>query len=233
MAVQANDLVSLYEPSLIQAGSGSVHLDEKQNKKNGLAEVNLLVNASYILLKPDFLKRSENLYRKIDSHISLRQINDGTLLIDTSDGNHYLVYVELKSGYNDVGKKAIYQIPVSSIKIKSYLRNLASYVPGEYKELGLIISYPPQASDRLDADNNDMVFEAKQDYIDNQVQPASNSVAQSLRKNGQAVIQAADFPTLLQAAFHPDIRFQAMPVFHKPVMTDGETIDLTSLLRQV
>lgn len=233
MAVQVNDLISLYEPSLILDGSGNVHLDEKQNKNNGLAEVNLFVKDSYILLKPEFLKRSENLYRKIDRLISLRQINDGTLLIDDAEGNHYLVYVELKSGYKDVGKKAIYQIPVSSIKIKSYLRNLASYVPGEYKELGLIISYPPQDSDKLDADNNDMVFDAKQTYIDEQTHSSTNLIDQSLRRSGKAIIQAPDFPTLSQAAFHPDIRFQGMPVFHQSVTTNGETIDLMPLLKQV
>lgn len=72
MTVQVNDLISLYDQSLILDGSGSVHLDEKQNRNNGLAEVNLLVKGSYILLTPEFLRRSENLYRKIDSRISLK-----------------------------------------------------------------------------------------------------------------------------------------------------------------
>lgn len=196
MTVQVNDLISLYDPSLILDGSDSVHLDEKQNRNNGLAEVNLLVKGSYILLTPEFLRRSEELYRKIDSRISLKKINDGT-------------------------------------KIKSYLRNLASYVPDEYKELGLIISYPPQASDKLDAENNDMVFDAKQAYIDGQAHSQANGIDQSLRRNGVAIIQASDFPTLSQATFHPDIQFQAMPVFHKSVTANGETIDLTPLLKQV
>lgn len=196
MTVQVNDLISLYDQSLILGGSGSVHLDEKQNRNNGLAEVNLLVKGSYILLTPEFLRRSEELYRKIDKRISLKKINDGT-------------------------------------KIKSYLRNLASYVPGEYKELGLIISYPPQASDKLDAENNDMVFDAKQAYIDGQTHSQANAIDQSLRRNGVAIIQASDFPTLSQATFHPDIQFQEMPVFHKSVTTNGETIDLTPLLKQV
>lgn len=196
MTVQVNDLISLYDQSLILDGSGSVHLDEKQNRNNGLAEVNLLVKGSYILLTPEFLRRSEELYRKIDSHISLKKINDGT-------------------------------------KIKSYLRNLASYVPGEYKELGLIISYPPQASDKLDAGNNDMVFDAKQAYINGQTHSQANAIDQSLRRNGVAIIQASDFPTLFQATFHPDIQFQEMPVFHKSVTANGETIDLTPLLKQV
>lgn len=233
MAVQVNDLISLYDPSLILDGSDSVHLDEKQNKNNGLAEVNLLFKGTYILLTPEFLRRSETLYCKINRHISLRQINDGTLLVDDAEGNHYLIYVELKSGYNDVGKKAIYQIPVSSIKIKSYLRNLASYVPGEYKELGLIISYPPQASDKLDADNNDMVFDAKQTYIEEQTDSTTNLIDQSLRRNGVATIQESDFPTLFQATFHPEIKFHAMPIFHKSVTTNDETIDLMPLLKQV
>ena len=196
MTVQVNDLISLYDQSLILGGSGSVHLDEKQNRNNGLAEVNLLVKGSYILLTPEFLRRSEELYRKIDKRISLKKINDGT-------------------------------------KIKSYPRNLASYVPGEYKELGLIISYPPQASDKLDAENNDMVFDAKQAYIDGQTHSQANAIDQSLRRNGVAIIQASDFPTLSQATFHPDIQFQEMPVFHKSVTTNGETIDLTPLLKQV
>ncbi len=234
MAVQLNDLTSLYEPFLFESGNGIVRLKEKQNKSNGLAGVDLRIDGPFIFLTPNFLEHTKDLYkRRKGEHISLKTNNDGTLLIDDIEGNHYLVYIELKSGFTKVSSKAIHQIPVSSIKIKSYLRNLASYVPGEYKELGLIISYPPQASDKLDAENNDMVFDAKQAYIDGQTHSQANAIDQSLRRNGVAIIQASDFPTLSQATFHPDIQFQEMPVFHKSVTANGETIDLTPLLKQV
>lgn len=78
-----------------------------------------------------------------------------------------------------------------------------------------------------------MVFDAKQAYIDGQTHSQANAIDQSLRRNGVAIIQASDFPTLSQATFHPDIRFQEMPVFHKSVTANGETIDLTPLLKQL
>lgn len=233
MAVRLNDLISLYEPFLFESGNGIVRLKEKQNKSNGLAGVDLRIDGPFIFFTPNFLEHTKDLYKRKGEHISLKKNNDGTLLIDDVEGNHYLVYIELKSGYTKVSSKAINQIPISSIKIKSYLRNLASYVPGEYKELGLIISYPPQASDKLDADNNDMVFDAKQTYIEEQTDSTTNLIDQSLRRNGVATIQESDFPTLSQATFHPEIQFHAMPIFHKSVTTNDETIDLMPLLKQV
>ena len=143
MAIDISDLTSFYSSELFQSGNNSVILKEKQQNAGSLSSVEILTPGEYILIKPGFLNESKEAYRKIDKHISYRDINDGTLLVEYK-GKRYLVYIELKSGYNGVCSKAIYQLPVSSIKIKSYLRNFASYTPGEYEEVGLIVSFPPK-----------------------------------------------------------------------------------------
>lgn len=233
MPVRISDLQSFYDAALFSEGSKEVRITEKQNKEAGLACVMLSVEGQYILLHADFLKQTETLYRKIDKHLSFRSVNDGTLLIKTTDGKRYLIYMELKSGYNDVCKKAVYQIPVSSIKIKSYLRNMAGYIPGEYQEAGLIISYPPRLGDRLDAVNNSMVFDSKQTYMDQLAGRASNSIDESLRRNGQVTLNSDDFPALNQQFLHPDIQFRTMNVFYRSVTSDNETVDLMPILNQI
>lgn len=70
-----------------------------------------------------------------------------------------IVYVELKSGYNEVCKKAVYQLPLSSIKIKSFLRNLSNFNLNDYIEVGLIVSFPPTEKDKFDDSNNEIVLD--------------------------------------------------------------------------
>ena len=144
-------------------------------------------------------------------------------------GKRYIVYIELKSGYNGVCSKAIYQLPVSSIKLKSYLRNFAGYTPGEYEELGLIVSFPPKPSDKFDDSNNDMVLANKTGYAALQ-NNAENKFDKEFRQNGIANTNAADFPTLDQSKLHNDIKFNSLDIYHHTVNGNKEKIDLSKYL---
>ena len=228
MAVDITDLTSFYNPDLFQKGNNSVLLEEKQKNTEALSSVEILTPGDYILIRPGFLNESKEAYRKIDKQISYRDINDGTLLVEHK-GKRYIVYIELKSGYNGVCSKAIYQLPVSSIKLKSYLRNFAGYTPGEYEELGLIVSFPPKPSDKFDDSNNYMVLANKTGYAALQ-NNAENKFDKEFRQNGIANTNAADFPTLDQSKLHNDIKFNSLDIYHHTVNGNKEKIDLSKYL---
>lgn len=228
MAIDISDLTSFYSPELFQSGNNSVILEEKQQNAGALSSVEILTPGAYILIKPGFLNESKEAYRKIDKHISYRDINDGTLLVEYK-GKRYLVYIELKSGYNGVCSKAIYQLPVSSIKIKSYLRNFASYTPGEYEEVGLIVSFPPKTSDKYDDSNNDMVLANKTGYAALQ-NNAENKFDKGFRQHSMVNANASDYPTLDQSRLHEYIKFNTLDIYHHTVNGNGEKIDLSQYL---
>ena len=233
MGLKCDDLKSFYNCDLFQECKSELSLVEKQKTANTLSVVHVRFPGNGIFIKPQFLKDSLNVYRKIDSEISFRDINDGTLIVDF-EGKLFLVYIELKSGYNDVCKKAIKQIPVSSIKIKSYLRNFSSFNLDNYKELGVIVSFPPPTDANFDSNNNSMVFDYKLQYLHKQLEDDNIDIFnKNLRKNKCAVLKEKYFSSLDQTLLVDDIKFHELVIFHFPVEGDHQYIDISDCLSKM
>lgn len=228
MAISIDDLNSFYDNVLFSDCANSVELIEKQNKTSGLANVYIQFNGKFILIKPEFLKLSEEVFKKIKNKISFRSINDGTILVDYNN-KHYIVYIELKSGFNEVCKKAVYQLPISSIKIKSFLRNLSSFNPDDYNEVGLILSYPPTDTEKYDDSNNEMILDRKITFF-NQQNNTENIIDKEIRQKGKINISSTDFPDLDQSKLHNDIKFKSLEIYHHAVKSNGEMVDLMRFL---
>lgn len=228
MAIGINDFNSLYSNSLILECNNSVELSEKQNKTSGLANVYIQFNGKFILIKPEFLKLSEEVFKKINNKISFRSINDGTILVDYNN-KHYIVYIELKSGFNEVCKKAVYQLPISSIKIKSFLRNFSNFNPDDYTEVGLILSFPPKNADKYDDSNNEMILDRKITFL-NQQNNTENLIDKEIRQKGKIIISSTDFPDLDQSKLHNNIKFKSLEIYHHAVRSNGEMVDLMRYL---
>ncbi len=228
MTIALNDLTELYAPSYFKEFSLHYKLNEKQDDPANLSEVNVKTSGSGIFITPNFLDDCKSLFRKIDRHLSFRDINDGTFLLEKDD-TQYIIYVELKSGYAAVKKKAIKQIPVSSVKIKSLLRNIQVFHSDDFIELGLIISFPPVPEDKYDSKNNDMVLNHKLNYMSVQM-GSEDIIDKELRSNKKTCMKAGHFPNLSQDKLHEDIKFKQIMVYHCPVCGNGDTVDLDTIL---
>lgn len=226
--ITLNDLTELYNSDYFRQSNQSCILKEKQDNKSALSEVNVTSSGSGVFIRPEFLRDCEKIFKKINNDLSFRDINDGTFILEKNN-QQFIIYVEMKSGYSAVKKKAIKQIPVSSIKIKSLLRNLQSFSSLNYKEVGIIISYPPSQDDKYDNKNNAMVFDHKSSYINSQM-GCENIIDKELRVNRKVLLEAKHFPNLPQGKLHNDIKFNNMMVYHCPVNKNAETIDLDKLI---
>ena len=228
MTVALNDLTELYSPSYFKEVSKQYTLTEKQIDPNKLSKVNVITSGSGIFIVPEFLGDCERIFKKIEKKLSFRDNNDGTFLLE-KDGVQYIIYVELKSKFEAGIKKAIRQIPVSSIKIKSFLRNIQTFKLQDYRELGLIISYPPAPEDKYDSKNNAMVLNHKVEYLADQKED-QEFYDKELRHNKEVYLTAENFPKLPQDKLHEDIKFKSMMVYYRSVSKNGENVDLDNIL---
>lgn len=137
-----NELInSIFDSAYFEKPASRFSLLEKQNTSGKLHKVDFVLSGNAIVIKNDILSETSRGYKKIDNSVSFKRDCDGLLLIDKDD-KHYLVFIELKSSFNEVANSAIYQIASSYVRLKHYLMAIDSYNAGNYEEIGIIISYP-------------------------------------------------------------------------------------------
>lgn len=144
--ITADDLRQIYRKEYIQENIGDIAVTEKQQNKDALAEIKFKFSGHAIYVVQELLENTKDAYSRCSSTspLQLQKICDGFFIVDTNEDSHYIIYLEMKSGFNDVKKKAILQIPPSYIKINSHLNDFDSFKKNEYKEFALIVSYPPK-----------------------------------------------------------------------------------------
>lgn len=173
--------------------TGTVPITEKANigTSDKLQKVEILIPQKTIMVSNEILKDGRGIYRKIaeyDSNYSYRSDCDGILLTE-KDGVKYLITIELKSGYNEVKSKAIYQLVTSDLKMRHYLNLLAEFDLSDYKQIGLVFSYPPSSS----ITSNDDMANVKESMIINQYGSTVNKCDFCFRYNKDYTVTTDDF----------------------------------------
>ena len=222
-----SELKALYKCCYFQTASGTLIVRESQQSSSALRQVELNYTGDAIFISPKFLEDENELYLKSGSRLNLRQICDGVILL-SKEGKNYLIVLELKSGYNEVCRKAVNQVAACYLKMKFHLHRFVSYSPSDYEELGLIVSFPPEASDKLNAENNDMIWERKM-QITGQGDPVQKRHDRELRTLGKTTLCGADYqPDTLN--LHAAYRLDKLTVKYCGVDTPEASVNLDDLL---
>lgn len=185
---------SCYSAYFFKANNtGGVLITEKANTgaESKLQKVNISIPDNAIEISNNILRKSSDIYRKIteyDSNYSFRSDCDGILLVE-KDNVDYLITIELKSGYNEVRYKAIYQLVVSDIKIMNYLNLIIGFEPTRCKHIGLVFSYPPNN----EITDNSTLTQAKQNSIMTPYGTTANKCDHKFRNNQDYRIAPNDF----------------------------------------
>ena len=150
--IDVSDLQQIYNPSYFGVVTDKYTWMEKQTDLTSLASIDFVYEGGTIsYVKSDLLKNLQAAYRNDSTKtLNLRMICDGLLFLDREE-EHYFIILEVKSGFKEVKKKAISQIPASYVKAKSILNDIKTYSNVEYKEFGLIVSYPYVEIPRTDS----------------------------------------------------------------------------------
>lgn len=226
--IAIEDLQTLYDTSYFEERENTVCIKEQQrNNPNALSKVDFTFSGKLINIKSTFLKNSETIYRKHTEHLNFRQICDGVLIIKYNEKN-FIIWVELKSGYNEVCKKAIFQLPASYIKLKSHLKNFPNYIPDQYTELGIIVSYPPQ---KYENDNDD-IMKAKRKLV--KYETAYDRIRakydKDIREHHATCLMGEDFG-FNEMNIQDDIKMKSLFIHHHNANSPNNmTIDLDKIL---
>ena len=196
--VQIADLnSSIYANTLFAETPSQITINNEDERKKSndvvkvknspvLFNVNLTSRGSFISFSNNLLSNSEHNYRKIEGDFSFRMNCDGICLLHRDDAN-YLILTEVKSGFGQVRKKAYYQLITSYVKVKSFLATIDTYRQNEYKEIGLVISYPDKT-----IDNNDDYQLSRNNVLKN-LNSITSAYCHSLKKQQQVDMRMKDF----------------------------------------
>ena len=209
------DLQQFYNPSYFGINDNQyIWKESGQTDPTALASVKFVFQGGTIsYVKSNLLKEMKDAYR-MDStkSLNLRKICDGLLFLDREE-EHYLIILEVKSGFKEVKNKAIGQIPASYIKAQSILNDFSSFNRNDYKEFGLIVSYPYIEYPPTDAENNPLVLEDKQIKAGN----IFAKYNRSLRNHQKVDFIGKDFGFDKLTQVKQDLLFDKLKVKHYPV----------------
>ncbi len=231
--INREDLSLLYNRDYIDEEKGSLTVRENNSQKTSLTEVTFLFNGNMLFVRQDVLQKSKDAYiSKNKFGVNMKLNCDGLLILDSED-RHYLVYLEMKSSFNEVKKKAIYQIPSSYIKLNSILANFQSFDIEQYKKLGLIVSYPPKSKDK--SEENSLVLGSKEGMIGNKLPMEIEKYNDQLRNKGITTLQGKDFSMDKMSCLSKNLTFENLVVKHHSVEDNCivGTVDLNDVLSAI
>ena len=231
--IEVRELSQLYSSDYVGVYEDSYKWTEKKNSPTMLYEVEFQLSGGRIgYISSNLLKDTQDAYNKTaTSVLNLKKICDGILVLE-KDGHKYLAVLECKSGFAEVKKKAIEQIPASYVKSMSILNDFSTFNKQDYKVFGLIVSYPYKETTITNSDNNTTVLDGKQAFIGNQLEMLKIKYNMQLRDTQKSDFLGKDFLLPLLTSVKPDLLFDVLSVRHHavPDLCGTAVVDLAPIL---
>lgn len=227
-------LTELYHENQFLHGTDSCQIVEKQENATLTEATFRLEGADLIVCSNETLwNHGVGLYAKQSPvhRFEFRRACDG-FVICTYKGQKYLVWIELKSSFNEVFDKAIYQLSGCYVKMKSYLTCFSDYRPEDYKELGIVVSRPEEQY--LGEDGNAAIEGRRGGLITDLDNPTD--ICRSDYRNNTApnmfYLRGEDFG-IKNTHISSAIALVKLPVYYYETMEGAPTIDLGPILAMV
>ena len=177
-----------------------------------------------------FWSKSEDLYQRSSQEFKFRKHCDGFAIFSYQEQN-YLVWIELKSGFNEVFNNAIFQISACYTKMKSYLNNFSSYNSADYKEFGIVVSMPENDHNDSGIETNEIIS-GRRNLLIKQSESVKDKTRRLFRKTGMINIDGKDFGAN-KLQLRTDILPDNLPVFHCAASSGTVDIDLKLIIAKV
>lgn len=227
-------LTELYHKNQFQHGTDSCQIVENAENAIVTGAIFSLKGADFIVCANETIwNHGLELYTK-DCPIhsfKFRKKCDG-FVICTFKGQKYLIWIELKSSFNEVFDKAIYQLSGCYVKMKSYLNCFSDYHPEEYKELGIVVSLPEEPYQ--EEEGNMATIDRRNTLCEHYITPTD--ICRSDYRNTDTpntfFLRGKDFGiknTHLSGA----IALDKLPVYYYETKEGSPTIDLAPILAMV
>lgn len=174
-----------------------------------------------IFFNHNLLKQTSGVYSNNSTGIHFRKGCDGFVLTE-HNGQAYLIWIELKSSFNEVVHKAVPQIAASYLKIKSFLSLYTSFAEmRDYREFAIAVSHSPVAYI-----NNADVSARKTEMVN----PVIAQIRNTLKTKGQVVLHGEDLGyTQIHNVQQPFI-LNEMTLKHIAVDEESADVDLGEII---
>lgn len=227
-------LTELYHENQFWHGTDSCQIVEKGENAKVKGALFSLKGADFIVCTNETIwDNGLDLYTKecpIHS-FKFRKKCDG-FVICTFRGQKYLIWIELKSSFNEVFTKAIYQLSGCYVKMRSYLNCFSNYHPKEYKELGIVVSRPEEQY--LGEDGNAAIEGRRGGLITDLDNPTD--ICRSDYRNTDTpntfFLRGKDFG-INNTHLSDSISLDSLPVYYYETKEGTPTIDLGPILAMV
>lgn len=215
-------LNELYNPKLASFQDGSFTISENDENAFVKSVSFNLPGAKFLVLGESLWNTTENIYTEKSEHFQFRRKCDGVVICSYQE-QKYIIWIELKSSFNEIFEDAIFQLSGCYVKMKSYLKNFETFNSTEYKELGIVISQQDKKT------VNDLVQNRRTDNTNTAIQKCRSHY----RLNNQILLRGEDFG-IEKLHLAPFIKLNELPVYFQPVtQRHTQNIDLASILQTI
>lgn len=231
--ISKEELCKVYRSEYFDEGEDNIVITENNltNPDSDLKEVSVSgINGRYLKISSDWLKDTCQPYQAKCNGLSILRKDCDSVFLFTHNEEEYIVWMELKSGFDSATSKAMFQLIGSSIRSKSYLNAFPSFSTHERHELCVVVSHP----DDSDAEKTEMVKNNKRLFLPKDVSSSDRLSSEYRRKlragKGRAILKAEDF-LLDKMPIADDCKFKSMPLLHLTVEGQKAAIDVSDLLK--
>ncbi|WP_302561600.1 hypothetical protein [Phocaeicola sartorii] len=221
-----NDLIRVFADRWFDFRSGGEALEiEEHEKAASVKNIALVFHGRLLLIKNEYLKKTNELYRENDNVPELKHDCDGVFINETK-GNKYLVFVELKSEHCESNfVKAERQIAASYLRILSLFSCLRNFNSKDYKICGIIASKPV---------TTEKLVKIKQKKSVNCSLSRYERQTLKFAKPSPQPFELQDvYSKLSTLPVKEELHFASLPIFHLDVHGTSGRFDLEDIIKRL
>ncbi len=219
---------SIYAPCLFEEKPAQVKIiNSKEGLKDKVEHIVLTSSGKFVNISNNILRKSREIYNTFDRSVSFQKDCDGICLLHRGNRN-FLIFTEVKSSFSNMEEKAYFQLITSYVRCKAFLSTLEDYIPSEFEEVALAISYP--YVDHNPISNNNQYQESRQSTY-GKYALLKKRYRHQLKANSQLDMNIADFE-INKLHLREGLINESLHLIHIPIENGSEsaTIDIDNIL---
>lgn len=210
---------SIYDSSFFEERPAQIKIDNiKEGTKDKLEHIVLTSTGHFLNISNNILRKSRDIYSTFDGRVSFRKDCDGICLLHR-DNRKFLIFTEVKSNFSTMEEKAYFQLITSYLRCKAFLSILEDYIPSEYEEVALAISYP--FVERKPISNNSQYQESRQSTY-SKYASLKKRYRRQLAENSQLDMSIADFE-INELHLKDGLINESLHLIHIPIENESES----------
>lgn len=202
--ITKSDLGKVIKPDYVLEGDGSFQFHESDPEERVLRDVDFYTSGHFVALSTMLLKDSAEIYNKQFEETRLRSNCDKVVLLN-KDGKDYIVWVEVKTSFNEIYRKGIFQFPGCYYRTKAFLNNFVSHLDEGVQEFALAVYAEDAPPVEISSASN--YTQAKLTKIN----PAPETAHQKIENKYKSVLKSRGICTIEGSDFGMD----KMPILEK------------------